>query len=597
VSLPTVLYVGPAALCALAWLGAGSLVPARLLPDGLLARTLTRLAGGSVAFSVGLLSLGRVGLFDRAAVVSLTAVLAVPGALAARALVRRPRLRDQELLVRALLAVIVLALLLDLVAASTPPTSPDALRYHLALPERWLQLGRIDDSFWNWQGIQPFGIELLFGQGLALAGGPAAGAVGALIAGLAGLAAFALARELGGGSLVAGTLGAALAVLQGIVTWEATGNFVELGLTFYALLAALLVVRYARTRAGPDAAWAGVAAGAAAGVKYHGLVAVGLALLALALLRAPASHLAGALGLAAAAGGAWYLKNAIVAGNPIYPLVFGGRWWTPTTEAGVRQIRDGYGYPHASIARLAILPIDLLVHGDRFDRGRYVGTAIFLAAPAAYYARRQRAALVVVLAAAVYAVAWWTTSQQARFLLPALGLAAAAGGAGLARLVARHPGVRPVLLAVLVAVVGVWGVSSVALTRQLVPVAVGAESRSHFLQRLTGTYRTLREVRERVPGVLGLAGYPFSFNYPGRAIGLEHPAFTETVSRREYVRRLRAYGVHDVLVSDDAAGREQIAPIRGCATRLAAYHVRVVTSRTRGTTRPFVLTLLSTARC
>ena len=73
-SLPTVVLVGPAALCVHAW----------------------RIAFGSVVFSVGLLALGRVGLFDSGVVIGLTAALALPGALEARRLARRPRLRDQE---------------------------------------------------------------------------------------------------------------------------------------------------------------------------------------------------------------------------------------------------------------------------------------------------------------------------------------------------------------------------------------------------------------------------------------------------------------------------------------------------------------------
>ena len=153
------------------------------------------------------------------------------------------------------------------------------------------------------------------------------------------------------------------------------------------------------------------------------------------------------------------------------------------------------------------------------------------------------------------------------------------------------------LLAVLAAAVAVWGVSSVALTRQLLPVAFGAESRGHFLQRLTGTYDTYREVHARVPGELGLVGYPYAFNYPGRAIGLESPAFTKTVSRADYVRRLRAYGVTDVLVSEDDNGRTFSRPISGCADRLATYHARYVTSRARGTSKPLTLVPLSTRRC
>src|SRR5437763_13517852 len=101
---------------------------------------------------------------------------------------------------------------------------------------------------------------MLYAHGLALAGGETAGVLGAVFAGLAAAAVFGLARELGSGDLLAGALGAALFVLQGVVTWEATSSFVELSLTFYAVLAAWYAVRFARTRVRADAVAAGALA-------------------------------------------------------------------------------------------------------------------------------------------------------------------------------------------------------------------------------------------------------------------------------------------------------------------------------------------------
>jgi len=70
--VPTILLLAPAALCALSWVGIGSLLPARLLPAEQLLGGLTRIAFGSTAWSLALLALGRVGLFDRWLIVALT---------------------------------------------------------------------------------------------------------------------------------------------------------------------------------------------------------------------------------------------------------------------------------------------------------------------------------------------------------------------------------------------------------------------------------------------------------------------------------------------------------------------------------------------
>jgi hypothetical protein len=215
--VPTVLFLAPAAVCALAWLGMGSILPDGVFPAGRLFAWLTRLAFGSTVWSVALLGLGRVGLFDRRLLVVLTCVAAAAGALSLRGL-PRPRLGDG--LSRILLLAVAAALVLDLVAATAPPTSADALKYHLALPKLWLQLGSVGDPFWRWEGFNPSGVEMLYAQGLALGGGSTAAALHAVLAVLCALAVYGLGRELGGP--LAGATASFLFVLQGIVTWEAT---------------------------------------------------------------------------------------------------------------------------------------------------------------------------------------------------------------------------------------------------------------------------------------------------------------------------------------------------------------------------------------
>jgi hypothetical protein len=296
------------------------------------------------------------------------------------------------------------------------------------------------------------------------------------------------------------------------------------------------------------------------------------------------------------AGGAWYLRNAIAAGNPVYPLLFGGRWWTDYVEERFQAIDRDFGV-HGTVAKLAILPVELLLHGDAFDRGEYVGTAVLVLAPLGLAARRRRPAAAVLAGAVVYLVVWWYFSEQARFLLPALGAFAAAAGAGAGAVLRTRPWTAYPIGLVLTAAAVVWLVASIALTRQFLPVTVGAESRTAFLQRLTGTYRSFQAVASRTDGTVGLAGYPFPFNFPGRAIQLDNPAFSREVPRPAYVRRMRGLGVRDVLVAGDPRSVEAFTPLERCATRLASYHARYVTSRSSGSSRPLLLTLYSTRRC
>ena len=275
--------------------------------------------------------------------------------------------------------------------------------------------------------------------------------------------------------------------------------------------------------------------------------------------------------------------------------MFGGRLLTPAAKAVIRDDLGGYGVP-AGLPRLLILPVDLLVHSGAFDRGRYVGTAIFLLALLALVTARRAATFLLLAGVAVYAVAWELQSPQARFLLPALAVLAALAGAGAAPWLAAG-GARRGLVAALLAVSALaWLGATAALTRQLLPVAFGAETRAAALERLTGTYDAFRAARARAgPGTVALAGYPYPFNFPGRAVTLDVPEFVPGLTRREFMARARSLGIVAVLVGGTPP--PQLDPVRDCLSELARYHARLVTSRSLGHSTPYDLTLDSLVGC
>src|SRR6185295_20385639 len=120
--LPTVVFLAPAAVCVLSWAGLGLAVPRRLLGGELLLDSLTRLGCGSLVASLLLLALGRVGLFDRWLLVALTVVAAIPGAYR---FLRGRRPAVPRGTTRVLAVATAVALAVDLVAATAPPTSAD----------------------------------------------------------------------------------------------------------------------------------------------------------------------------------------------------------------------------------------------------------------------------------------------------------------------------------------------------------------------------------------------------------------------------------------------------------------------------------------
>lgn len=218
------------------------------------------------------------------------------------------------------------------------PTDWDGLSYHLLYPARWLQEGRIVPSEFgaphDQATLYPDAGEALHAFVMAIVRADLLVApLMVVCAALFGVAVAALARAAGAARPAAATAGALAATLPALAS-RAASSYVEPLLDF-ALVAALLFAHRALihpARAVAFASLAGLAAGLAAGTKYVGLplaaaLAAGLPL-ALAFARQPGRRIAAAAGgfagAAAVAGGAWYLRNALLAGNPFFPVpVFG----------------------------------------------------------------------------------------------------------------------------------------------------------------------------------------------------------------------------------------------------------------------------------
>jgi hypothetical protein len=307
------------------------------------------------------------------------------------------------------------------------------------------------------------------------------------------------------------------------------------------------------------------------------------------------------------------VRNLVEAGNPIYPLVFGGKFVGPGEQSQLREDLGSAGLAHP-VLRLPILPYDLLRHSQAFAKGRYIGTAIFLAAPLALVGPRAWTNRILFAGSVVFiAIVLATVPSQARFFLPALGVLAALGGVGVTRLLTRRPRLVVPLVGAAAIVVVAWLAPSVALTRQLLPVAFGRESRSAFLQHATGVQDMFDQVGRRVSGTVGFVGYTNIFNYPGRAIALDPPEFDDRMSRRAFVDRLRAHRVVDVLAPETdlrqpsplPEGIAERAPIYGsaltavepCVSQVGSYDARVVTSRSRGSVQKTRFGLLAVGPC
>ena len=322
----------------------------------------------------------------------------------------------------------------------------DTLSYHLHTPATWMHAHRLEivpavfgDPA---PAYAPSNIELWFLFLLApLRSDYLAGSGQLPFAALAAAAIVASVREAGGSRTAA--LGAGLAFLLIPEVWEqAATAMVDVGMAAL-LLASLPFARRA------ELATCAAALGLALGTKYVALV-LALPFVAFAVVtaaRRPGSvtprRLVAVVAIVLATGGFWYLRNAVVTGNPVFPGAVPGLA-LPALYDGAAMRNWDY---HLPIGR----PLGLA----SILAGAGVG---FATATGVAFARRRRTAELAIFLAEV-ALFWFVVPYQAsRFAFAAFGVAAIAIG----RAADRPP-----------AALG-WGALAAAIGGALIEIPTGA---------------------------------------------------------------------------------------------------------------------------
>ena len=564
---------------------AGARVARLSLPEGLRGRA-TAFTIGFVVLSTVAFTLGRIGLFGRWELGVIAVVLAVPGAVVTTRDLRELRARWRGGLEGWSLVAAGVITGFDVFLAGAPPTSGDALQYHLGATRLWLQAGRTFDIWWDQVTFQPLAVEMHYAYAQALWNGAAGSVVGAGLAAFSVVCVYGFARSLCGPRCAA--VAALLWAAQGMFLWEATGAFTEIATAAFVALALWHVVELSRRGALADAAWAGLAMGVAASTKYFGaFVAVGvLVAVVVAVPRARRARAAGVFLLVAAVCLPWYVKNLIVAGNPLYPTftgLFGGKYVGPSFTEYATLKSQQRGMP--GLWRVAILPIEFLIHHAKFDRGYSINPAFFSLAPLAVVMWwRQRWVRAAGLTLVLYTVVWYHSMFGIpRYLVPVLPLAAVLAAFGAVNLFERGGWWERLSLSVLaVSAVPVIAMSALFATR-LVPGVIGTESTPHFVQRLTGTYDAFAWLDRNLPPqgrvLLGVRG-AYWLHRPYATYAL--PLFGDLNSTATIEARMRRYDVR-YLAFFDGELPPPLQPLRNKLQRVTILELPVVTSRALAT--------------
>lgn len=425
-----------------------------LLGYGLGLRAMRRLGldsagadGASYAIALGLgmaaytvLALGVVGLYRAPAFLA--------GAIVAAALVRgemasglrdvfsgvrnlAPIARNAGLTAKIIGTVLALAISQAVLGALTPPHHWDPLAYHLAVPQRYLWLGRIPLQGIpgvEWSNL-PFTVELLYGVGLAFGSAVFGQLLHVAFAGITAVALWGVARR----HFDRATAWIALAVFVGtplVVVWARVAD-IDLALSCFILLSLAAALR-ARTEGAATARrrgrWlilAGLFAGLALGTKYQAATAVVplAGFVAWDAYRARRSvremFLAVAAFSAAAAvlASPWYVKNLLVFGNPIWPLLIGGRDFGPEKLELMNYWLRGMTLSPRTLAGYALLPVRMYTKGD-LEQPFVTLSPLVILAPSALLLARRREVLYLLGPSATFFLAWVFGFQELRYLLP-----------------------------------------------------------------------------------------------------------------------------------------------------------------------------------
>jgi hypothetical protein len=342
-----------------------------------------------------------------------------------------------------------------------PPVDFDVREYHLQVPKEFFEQGRIGFLPHNVYGNMAMGAEMhsLLAMGLSgnwWLGALAGKTVIALFAPLTALGLLAAGRRFF--SPAAGILAALVYLSIPWITYVSTAGLIEGAAACYLLLAVYAVLVWQESPATTGSLLlAGYLAGSAVATKYPAALFVLAPLAAWVVLSEPGraapiflsffaparrqreagrhapariSSCLKSLGVfllaAVLACGLWFGKNAVLTGNPTYPLlykVFGGTSWTAEKDQRWNQVH----LPHEfTVGRLAD---DLTRVGLTSE---WLSPLVMPLAALAFLIPKNRRLLLTLLAYCGYVIlVWWLfTHRIDRFWIPILPLAALMAGVG-----------------------------------------------------------------------------------------------------------------------------------------------------------------------
>jgi hypothetical protein len=541
-----------------------------------LARCLQGLAVGLAVLAAAGFAIGALGILNPLAIYALAALLMIASYREVAAVfgaVRRAGTGQIGPLEAAFAAVIVTALAIGLINCLSPVTANDALVYHLNLPGIYCAEGGMVYLPFNVYANMPHYGEVVFTMFYSVAGETGVTLFYFALLISASLAVYTLVAAAA--PRVFGILAAGAFLVQPLVLDHRVVANIDIMLAFVYLAAVGMVLdRTHEDGARRRVILVSVLAGLMMGMKYTGIApALSLLVMIMVLRRkaVPARYLALGILVAAAVFMPWLVRQSVNTGNPFYPMFegrFDGANWDATQHEHLLAWQKSLGLGRGPGAYLA-LPFNASTRGrPGLNYTRFDGTIspVFLILFPLIFIRRRKETMVLALMAVALGLFWAFTSQQLRFLLPALGLFAALGAAGLAEAGSgdegkSRGGKRPAWVTFMLVGVLIIQITTLAAPNQYgrswvgdavgerLGAALGFEPAERFLERTVQPFSLFKQANMILP-----PGEAVFMVWENRAYHLERPYFADSFFEASTLMRLVAAARDAGEINDRIAG-------------------------------------------
>ena len=399
---------------------------------------------------------------------------------------------------RAYLGVLGGVLLLSLIAALAPVTSWDAVEGHLALAQDYARDGRINLLESNDYSGYPHLVHCLLAYAYFESGETAATLLNCAFGILGCAAVFVLGRRIEG--WLCGLIAAAIFATAPIYIDQVGGASLDLAFAAISVAAlASLMVWYEEEQV----RWlvlGAFLAGSSCGIRHTGYLVCALLALGVLVAASPSrkQSLAWFCGVTFVAAMPWFVRSAVLTGNPVYPF-FSSLFATSNVPAeevanlGTHNSVRGIGPLH-----LLRFPWDIIMWPNWYDGWSKSpgGLMLFLGVPGVLIGGKRVRWLVGY--SVLGGLCFFFFRQNARYLLPFFAPMMVVAAVAACRLPRYYRRLFNYLPALLLAAFAYGLILDLAAVHFKVPVVLGLQDREEYLNRRVERYAAFRWVNENL---------------------------------------------------------------------------------------------------